>query len=71
MLSTHARKEVAMNTSRHTFSPWPTNTARCICSPWVTDMADEKEYIGWSDVTYMWSQCDRHICRSKRRAVCS
>jgi len=19
------------------------------------------EYIGWSDVTYLWSQCDRHF----------
>jgi len=23
----------------------------------------EKVYIGWSDVTYLWSQCDRHFVR--------
>jgi len=28
-----------------------------------------KEYIGRSDVTYLWSQYDRHFVRQRRRIM--
>jgi len=35
----------------------------------LTFLPFEIEYIGWNDVTYLWSQYDRHFVRQHRRTA--
>jgi len=63
----NVQKLKCQNEGEAVFKPFSTfwNCRMTMCS----NVVKQQIYIGWNDVTYLWSQYDRHFVGQDRRTV--